>query len=226
MAWAIVPAFAGKLPIDPDRGPLSFVPDCSHFHKEYAAIRFLRASAIDMSSDGFRQALMMRAGDWSRSGVGVWNRRAYDDPVPCTSSKVVPDTVGTKGDAIPFGVRIRCAPRRQSSTCHQGPHARMRSRGSAWRARSPCARTNLEHIHRNAQKITERSVPDPRASQIKLLCPSTFFCGCIAVLRESKTKITLTTDFTDYTDEERPDSEPCNRVIRGSSLRGRECRGP
>ena len=202
------------------------MPDCSHFSKKCAAIWFLRASAIDMSSDGFRQALMMRAGDWSRSGVGVWNRRAYDDPVPCTSSKVVPDTVGTKGDAIPFGVRIRCAPRRQSSTCHQGPHARMRSRGSAWRARSPCARTNPEHIHRNAQKITERSVPDPAVSQIKLLCPSAIFCGCNAVLRESKTKITLTTDFTDYTDEERPDSEPCNRVIRGSSLRGRDFRGP
>ena len=76
MAWAIVPAFAGKLPIDPDRGPLSSVPDCSHFHKEYAGIRFLRASAIDMSSDGFRQALRMRSGDASRSGVGVWNRRA------------------------------------------------------------------------------------------------------------------------------------------------------
>ena len=76
MAWAIVPAFAGKLPIDPDRGPLSFVPDCSHFSKKCAAIWFLRASAIDMSSDGFRQALMMRAGHASRSGVGVWNRRA------------------------------------------------------------------------------------------------------------------------------------------------------
>ena len=76
MAWAIVPAFAGKLPIDPDRGPLSFVPDCSHFRKECAAIRFLRASAIERSYGGFRQALMMRAGHASRSGVGVWNRRA------------------------------------------------------------------------------------------------------------------------------------------------------
>ena len=78
--------------------------------------------------------------------------------------------------------------------------------GSAWRARSPCARSNPEYIHRNAQKITERSVPHLAASQIKLLCPSAIFCGCNAVLRESKTKITLTTDFTDHTDEERPES--------------------
>ena len=172
--------------IDPDRGPLSFVPDCSHFHKEYAAIRFLRASAIDMSSDGFRQALMIRAGDWSRSGVGVWNRRAYDDPVPCTSSKVVPDTVGTKVDASQFGVRIRCAPRLQSSTCHQGPRARMRSRGRLGEP-ARAARSNPEYIHRNAPKITERSVPHPTASPIKLLCPSAFFCGCIAVLRAART---------------------------------------
>ena len=68
------------------------------------------------------------------------------------------------------------------------------------------ARSNPEYIHRNAQKITERSVPHPAASQIKLLCPSAIFCGCNAVLRESKTKITLTTDFTDHTDEERPES--------------------
>jgi len=69
MPWAIVRAICRKLPIDLDRGPLSFVPDCSHFRRKCAAIRFLRASAIDMSSDGFRQALMMRAGHASRSGA-------------------------------------------------------------------------------------------------------------------------------------------------------------
>ena len=76
MAWAIIGPIARNLPIGPDRAPLSLVPDCGHVRKECVAIRFLRASAIERSYGGFRQALMMRAGHASRSGVGVWNRRA------------------------------------------------------------------------------------------------------------------------------------------------------
>ncbi len=88
----------------------------------------------------------MRAGHASRSGVGVWNRRACDDPEPCTSSKVVPDTVGTNGDAMCSGVRIRCAPRLQSSTCHQGPMRECVPGVGLARARSPCAPTITEYI--------------------------------------------------------------------------------
>ena len=69
---------------------------------------------------------------------------------------MVPDTVGTKGDANQFGVRIRCAPRLQSSTCHQGPRARMRSRGRlgepARRARAAIQNTSTE-TRRRSQNV-------------------------------------------------------------------------
>ena len=68
---------------------------------------------------------------------------------------MVPDTVGTKGDASQFGVRIRCAPRLQSSTCHQGLRARMRSRGRLGepgrRARGAIQNTSTE-TRRRSQK--------------------------------------------------------------------------
>ena len=130
---------------------------------------------------------------------GTAERKAIQ--CPCTSSKVVPDTVGTTGDAMCSGERQRCEPGNEISCLPPRIPRANAFKGSAWRARSPCARSNPEYIHRNAQKITERSVPHLAASQIKLLCPSAIFCGCNAVLRESKTKITLTTDFTDATDD-------------------------
>ena len=165
--------------------------------------------------------------------------------MPCTSSKVVPDTVGTKVDASQFGVRIRCAPRLQSSTCHQGPHARMRSRG---RLASPLAvRADNYEIHPQKRAEDHRKIGATLSGISDQTSVS--FCDLLwmhcrlarrqnmrrieshhsdtttqrrlfAVLapRESKTKIRLTTDFTD----ERNTNSTIRAigVIRGSSLRG------
>ena len=55
--WYVLASFPGQLPArcrsTPDRGPLSFVPDCVHFRKGCDAIRFLRASAIHAPGAAF-----------------------------------------------------------------------------------------------------------------------------------------------------------------------------
>ena len=83
-----------------------------------------------------------------------------------------------------------------------------------WREPACVAREGNDNAHpQKAQKITERSRPRRSTPQGTLLCPSAFSVDALPLRmpralapRVPKPKITLTTDFTDHTDEERPES--------------------
>ncbi len=65
------------------------------FSRPFLTFAAVRATGACVVAGGQPTAslLAQQCGDGSRSDFGVWNRRACDDPVPCRSSKVVPDTV-------------------------------------------------------------------------------------------------------------------------------------
>ena len=83
-----------------------------------------------------------------------------------------------------------------------------------WREPACVAREGNDNAHpQKAQKITERSRPRRSTPQGTLLCPSAFSVDALPLRmpraltpRVPKPKITLTTAFTDHTDDERPDS--------------------
>ena len=91
-----------------------------------------------------------------------------------------------------------------------------------WREPACVAREGNDNAHpQKAQKITERSRPRRSTPQGTLLCPSAFSVDALPLRmpralapRVPKPKITLTTDFTDHTDEERPDSKSVQSVVQ------------